>query len=474
MVGVLLSSAVISWGAIVLVFQPLVLSNIAYQGSERLLWAARTAAITAPAHASQWEAWVRALDERVPEAAVFLVRALPGHPHFVEGCERQGLTGDQALTAYAEGEHVAFPETTLTGGVAGSYLALIRLNGIRGERALLGFRDTRGGSAPRASSVWALWLLYLGMTFSLAIAGGYFVGYLLLVRPIVRVASAADRASSTRQTDVSTDLNAIRTNMESLVRSSRESRQKANRMSVELGRMRDDLRGAQATLIRAEKLASVGQLAAGIAHEIGNPVGIILGLSDLLQKGGSDGEESQRFAAEVHNAAKRVDSIIKDLLTFARPSRDERAVADVREVVESTLNLLKPHQRFREVDLVMELEEGSLQAEIRGSQLQQVLVNLLLNSADAMEGKGRVTLRASQEDRYVRIDVEDEGPGISDKELERIFDPFYSTKAPGEGTGLGLAICAQIVEVYGGGIVVKRGAKGGALFSIRIWQPDDD
>lgn len=473
LVGVLLAGAALSGAAIVLVFKPLVLSNISFQGSERLLWAARTAAITAPAEPRQWDFWVRVLDERVKEATVFLLKAHPGQPHFSEDCERFGVSAEHALTAYAESEHVAFPDTSLITGTGGYYQALVRLNGMQGERALLGFRDARGGNAPQASSVWALWLLYLGMAFALAIAGGYLVGYLLLVKPVIRAASVADRAMPPGTMAPPGDLESIRSRMDALVRANRESERRANRLSVELDRIRADLKGAQATLLRAEKLASVGQLAAGVAHEIGNPVGIILGLSDLIKGGGSDEEEVRRFAAEVNSAASRVDGIIKDLLTFARPARDEQASADLREVVEATIKLMKPHQRFREVEVEVDLEDGPLMAEIRGSQLQQVLVNLLLNAADAMRGMGVVTVRASREDRYLRLEVEDRGPGIKKGDSERVFDPFYTTKAPGEGTGLGLAICAQIVEVYGGEITVDNGPDGGARFSVRLWQPEE-
>ncbi|NOZ01844.1 MAG: hypothetical protein GXP54_08155 [Deltaproteobacteria bacterium] len=467
----LLSSAILSGAVIALVFRPLVLSNISYKGSERLLWAARTAAITSPADPAQWDFWVRALDERVTDAHVFMVRSHPGQPSFAEDCKHHGLTADQGLTAYAKGELVAFPKP---GGTRqGDYMALIRLSGMKGQRALLGFRDETGGSTPRASSVWSLWILFLGMTFALAIAGGYLVGYLVLVRPLSKIAALADRGKDgPRPLESTNDLDALKARMEALVRDNHEATLKASRLSIELDRIRSDLKGAQATLLRAEKLASVGQLAAGIAHEIGNPVGIILGLSDLLKKDAGDEDEVRRFATEVNHAAERVDGIIRDLLAFARPARDEQASADVNEVVESTVNLLKPHQRFREVEVATEFDEGPLLVEIRASQLQQVLVNLLMNAADAMKGQGRIGIRVTPDERYIRMDVEDDGPGIPEKDKERIFDPFFTTKAPGEGTGLGLAICAQIVEVYGGRISVKKGKNGGAVFSVQLWRAE--
>jgi len=119
----------------------------------------------------------------------------------------------------------------------------------------------------------------------------------------------------------------------------------------------------------------------------------------------------------------------------------------------------------------LHVDEGQVLAEIKPSQLQQILVNLLLNAADAMKGRGRVTVRAAREDRMVSLSVRDEGPGIPDDDRERIFDPFFSTKPPGEGTGLGLPICAQIVEVYGGDIRVESAPGEGACFTLRLWAP---
>ncbi|HOC99832.1 MAG TPA: ATP-binding protein, partial [Myxococcota bacterium] len=248
-----------------------------------------------------------------------------------------------------------------------------------------------------------------------------------------------------------------------------EDRRQMERQDWEISRMRNDLKGAQTTLIRAEKLASVGQLAAGVAHEIGNPVGIILGMSDVLRQGGSSPEEVQRFSDEIHKATMRVDQTIRELLTFARPVRDEGARADVRQVVESTVKLVQTHKSFRNVMVCIDIGEECPVAEIRPSQLQQVLLNLFLNAAAAMNGEGRIEVSCRCEDRRLSIAVRDFGPGIPEKDLQRIFDPFFTTKPPGEGTGLGLAMSSQIVEIYGGEIEAESRIGEGAVFTVKLW-----
>jgi len=475
LIGALLAGAVVSGVAIILVFKPLVLSNIALYGGQRLMLAVRTAALTAPTDPAGWGAWVEALDRSVTHADVFIIWSHPGDAGFSKDCARYGVSGDDALAAYAEGECLSFPDPDVRVSDSGRdhYQALVRLSGPKAQRAILGFKDTGTGGVPEIAKIWALLLLFLGMIFAIAIAGGYLAGYFLLIRPIAAMASTAERADGSPVTGRSSDdVSIIREHLESLSRQALESSRRAARLSVELKHIRADLKGAQSSLLRAEKLASVGQLAAGIAHEIGNPIGIILGLSELLEKGDATDDEAHRFAKEVHSSARRVDGIIRDLLTFARPSRHEQASSDVRDVVESTLKLLRPHKRFRDVEVDTRLEEGTLMAEIRSSQLQQVLINLLLNASDATDGKGRVVISVVVDDRYVVIQVSDDGPGIGKDEREHIFDPFYSTKAVKEGTGLGLAICAQIVGVYGGDISIEDAPDGGALFSIRLWRSD--
>jgi len=216
----------------------------------------------------------------------------------------------------------------------------------------------------------------------------------------------------------------------------------------------------------------VGQLAAGIAHEIGNPMGIALGMSEILKDGLPSAADERRFAGEIHGAILRVHGILRDLLNFARPAMEEGANADVRAALDAKVKLVRPHKTFGGITLDVQCDDVPLVAEIRPSQLQQILLNLLMNAADAMNGTGGIQVRAHVAGRWVLVDVKDGGPGIPDDVLPKIFDPFFSTKPPGEGTGLGLAICAQIAEVYGGDITVDGGLGRGATFTVRLWRAE--
>jgi len=459
-VAVFSAWAILAAASLWFIFRPLVLSNIEYLECREVLAMGRIAAAIAPRDAREWPGWLERLQNSMPDAAVRLVAAPPGTPEFSRECEVAGIETSDAMTAYAGGLY-CHPQPPAS---------LVALRAQDGSRVLLVLRasDQR---MPHASALQTLWFLALVLSFLFAGAGAYVIAYRLLVRPVVAAAGSVHRALWTGPGAAAADLDSLPRDIAALVRAEQEAHRRADRLAIELRRIREDLKGAQATLLRAEKLASVGQMAAGIAHEIGNPIGIIVGLADVMKSGPTSPEESRKFAAQIHEAAERVDRIIRDLLQFARPQKDEEARADVRDVLESTIQLLRPQKRFKDVEVQREVAEGPLVAEIRSSQLQQVLVNLLLNAADAMNGRGRVTVRVYRRDRDVILEVEDQGPGVPPQDRDRIFDPFYTTKPPGEGTGLGLPICAQIVEVYGGEITVDRARQGpGACFRVRLWQ----
>lgn len=448
----------------VTVFRPLVVATIEAESGQAALLAAKVMKAHAPSEPQNWPKWVEDLSTVFPGLRPSLVTGVPGSPQFQEACSRLGLDGQVALSALVEGEKIARSHD-------GRMVGLVRLRPKEGPLALL---CVEAQNVAIGGHIWALWLWSLLLSFMLAGAVAYVLAYKLIVRPVRQAVGVMRRLENASSEQFGSDISSLSAVVSGLEKALKESNRKAERLSYELRRMREDLKGAQATLIRTEKLACVGQLAAGIAHEIGNPIGIILGLSELLSNGTVEGEEARRFAMQISESATRVHGIIKDLLQFARPSKDEHATANVRDVIGATLQLLRPQKRFKQVEVLLDMEGGPLFAEIRASQLQQVLVNLLLNAADAMKGRGKVTVRAYRQDRAIFIEVEDEGPGIPAEERERIFDPFYTTKAPGEGTGLGLPISAQIVQVYGGEITVKDARSGrGACFVVRLWQPGE-
>lgn len=234
------------------------------------------------------------------------------------------------------------------------------------------------------------------------------------------------------------------------------------------GRALDD---AHTSLARSERLATVGRLAAGLAHEIGNPLGAISGYVEIARARLPAGADPDLAAAvgRIAEAAARIDRTIRDLLDFARPAPPRLAPLDLAAALATAVRLARVQARFRHVEVETRLPPGLPPVLADEHQLGQVLLNLLLNAGDAMRGEGRVVLSAAAAPAgEVEIEVADEGPGIAPEHLPRLFDPFFTTKEPGEGTGLGLAISHRIVESLGGALTAERGAGRGAVFRVRL------
>ncbi len=228
---------------------------------------------------------------------------------------------------------------------------------------------------------------------------------------------------------------------------------------------------ARETLLRAEKLATVGRLAAGLAHEVGNPLGAIEGYVELARARlpPEPHPDLVDALARISAASQRIDRTVRDLLDFARPSTPVLAPIDLGAAVDASIRLARVQSRFKHVEVELELPQGLPRVQADEHHLSQVLLNLLLNAGDAMGGAGRVRLtgRAPEDGRLI-LAVEDSGPGIADADLPRVFDPFFTTKDPGEGTGLGLAISHRIMESFGGEIAARNGERGGAVFELRF------
>jgi signal transduction histidine kinase len=229
-----------------------------------------------------------------------------------------------------------------------------------------------------------------------------------------------------------------------------------------------DLQQAQNEIIRSEKLASVGRLAAGIAHEIGNPIGIILGYLELINKNESTEDEKKDFLNRIQSEITRVNQIIRQLLDFSRPSNGEPEETHIHELIKNTVNILTPQPVMGAIRIDYQLEATSDEIIADPNQLQQVFLNVILNAADSLAGKenaeakdlGKVlTILSVDAGDAMELRFEDNGSGMSEEELVQMFDPFYTTKEPGEGTGLGLSVCYRIVEGLGGTIRAE-GVKG--------------
>ena len=241
-----------------------------------------------------------------------------------------------------------------------------------------------------------------------------------------------------------------------------------NQMTVSLSVQREQI-------IRSEKLASVGQLAAGVAHEIGNPLAAILGYVDILRadlagKGDLPVADRQDALDRVKAETQRIHRIIRELLEFSRPHHEDPVPTDPLRAVQSAQALCSPQSRFREVRVVTApTSEAWPQVMVAPSRLVQVFVNLLLNAADAMAGKGTIVVACQEDGRKVILTVTDEGPGVPKENRRKVFDPFFTTKPVGQGTGLGLSVSRSIVESFAGSLDVAPSAAGeGAKFAIAL------
>jgi two-component system NtrC family sensor kinase len=232
---------------------------------------------------------------------------------------------------------------------------------------------------------------------------------------------------------------------------------------------------AQRKLIQSDRLASLGQLSASVAHEINNPLSGVLNLSMLLQRIlREDGIPPERIAEfrgylqDIAAETTRVGRIVTDLLAFSRRSGPQRAPRDLDQMVRHTISLLDHKLQLGNVRAELELAPGMPAVPCDGGQIQQVLVNLVMNAAEAMPEGGRLWLRTRVEGDDAVIEVEDEGSGIPEAILPRIFDPFFTTKGEGKGVGLGLAVVYGIVDSHGGAIDVCSGAGSGTRFTVRL------
>ncbi|MFH1530666.1 MAG: ATP-binding protein [Pseudomonadota bacterium] len=306
------------------------------------------------------------------------------------------------------------------------------------------------------------------------------MGHLILrrwvIRPMARVTSLAERISVGEEQRVldqaiagrEDELGVMGRALSAMARRLANDRGRITDQLAELEVMNHRLTVAKEQLVRSETLASVGSLAAGVAHEIGNPVGIILGYLEMMADDVMD-EPTRDIVAKLTQATRRIDRTIRDMLNFARPAADEEEGCFPAHAAKEVLDLLGPQKRVRHVTTTISATPQVLRARIPPSRLKQILVNLLLNAADAMEGApGEVTIAIAAAGDRVEISVRDTGPGIAPEILDRIFDPFFTTKDPGRGPGLGLFMAHQIIQRYNGGISVQCVRGVGTTFTLDL------
>ncbi len=218
-------------------------------------------------------------------------------------------------------------------------------------------------------------------------------------------------------------------------------------------------------------MASVGEMTAGVAHEINNPLTGIIGYAQLLMDRKDIPLDAKRDLAAINEGAQRVAGIVKRLLTFSRQVKPERRLVDINEIIESTLLLRDYHLRTNNINVITKLDPHLPETIADPGQIQQVLLNLIVNAETEMKlahGGGKLTITTRKCDGNIEIRVKDNGPGIKPEIMDRIFDPFFTTREVGEGTGLGLSLCYGIVKEHKGNIYAESKPGEGATFIVEL------
>jgi signal transduction histidine kinase len=342
-------------------------------------------------------------------------------------------------------------------------------------------------------------LLYAALLTTVMLFLGWVLLHRLIVRPVDRLLESADRISAGDLTfllsaDRGSELGRLGFSFSRMARRIEEDQRRQKDQIEQLTRLNRELHQAQQGLIRSEKLASVGKLAAGLAHEIGNPISAILGYVEMLQSEAVEADEQRDALSRVKSEVERIDTIIRDLLAYSRPGRDNVVAVSPEDLVEDAMALIRPQKKSKSIELQIELPDDLPEVRADPDLVRQVLVNLMLNALDVLESGGHLWVRVAvlgrslegelgwpgpgaapaffeqgeihkirpPEDgkaikpgrKVVVFTVVDDGAGIAEEQLTKVFDPFYTTKEPGKGTGLGLAICHASVHAMGGEIWV--------------------
>jgi two-component system NtrC family sensor kinase len=417
---------------------------------------------------------------RTPAGLLSLLEAEIG----VAGVEAIGVYSTEGQVEVRAGEPAAVD--ALPTQVEPTAETIFELSGVHGPAMAIAVPDPRGAvvailrtddHAARAAPLVRLLGLYSGL-FALALLWlAYFALTRFIVRPLDGLARAAERvAGGARQLEVPrqgarelVELGlSLRRMTERLLHEEKALRKKVD----EVQRATSELREAQQSLVRSERLASVGRLAAGLAHEVGNPIAALLGMEDLLLEGALEPEQTLDFLGRMRKETERINRILGDLLQFARPraatSGELSAPGQVEVAVHETVTLVRPQRSMREVALRLDIHPELPKVRLSHEHLVQVLLNLLLNAADAVAAGGQIEVVAQAIDGKVRIRVRDDGPGVPEEVRERLFEPFVTTKEVGKGTGLGLAVCRGLVEAAGGSISLEQDSAAGACFVIDL------
>ncbi len=233
-------------------------------------------------------------------------------------------------------------------------------------------------------------------------------------------------------------------------------------------RQRARLKEAQEELIQSNKFKVLGELASGMAHEIRNPLGSIQGALEIIKEDYKQGDKKFEFLNILFKEIRRLNRVVTDFLSYARPSQPALIGCDVNQLIQESLSIIKPEADKKRIALNANLNPQLPQIQADPSQIKQALLNLLLNSLQALENSGQIWVTSEAKDGWISMEIRDSGPGISPENLAKVFIPFFTTKK--EGVGLGLGIVERIIQNHKGRISVESQIGQGTVFAIRLPQ----
>lgn len=312
-------------------------------------------------------------------------------------------------------------------------------------------------------------------TLFLALVGFYLL-HRSIIRPINRLVRRAEEfkegetfllSSGTKHNEFGKLSRALNMTLRGLEDSKAELKQSID----SLEKTNRELRQAQEEIIKSEKLASVGRLASGVAHEIGNPIGIVLGYLNFLKSNDLKGEERTDFIARIEAEIDRINRTIRNLLDFSRPSKGEVKSVSVHQIILDMLEMLKPQPMMADIELLVDQQADRDAVLADPDRLKQVFLNIAMNAVDALaanQDSKQLSITTHAVNSKIHVAYVDNGPGIPAEHVSRIFDPFYTTKEPGKGTGLGLSVSLRIVEDMGGDIKVESEVGKGTTVTVTL------
>ncbi len=335
----------------------------------------------------------------------------------------------------------------------------------------IGFPTARTNA--RISSAARMILLYMAIDGIIIFFFGIFLLSRYVVRPVQRLsqdirALAGGVLPRVQTPESGNEIDMLASTLKALYSELKQEQSNTAEQLAEITAKNRQLEQARHEILQSEKMASVGRLAAGVAHEIGNPAGILTGYIHMLKEGGISEEQRDDFLARMEHEGERISATIRELLDFAQPSTKEAAPVQINDIVNDCQALFSYQRDKNNSTIVFEPKDALPQIYANASLLRQLMVNLILNARDAMPDGGtiHISTRLLADSKKIELIIADTGCGISTENQSLVFDPFFTTKDPGKGTGLGLSNAHRIVELHGGAISVTSEPGRGTRFTI--------